>query len=96
MYAEYSSNLAADSAARLPVQLVAMHKVQQASVQLRRLGFPQWQAVAAVQLAGCALHPAVQWLLECRLGSKAEAQQLLVRTGASLIFTHFPSSGIAK
>lgn len=55
--------------------------MQQASVQLQRIGFTEWQAAAAVQLCGCALHPAVQWLLEGHVSTKPEAQQLLMRTG---------------
>jgi hypothetical protein len=63
-------------------QLVAMHKLQQASVELQRLGFAQWQAAAAVQVAGCSLHPAVQWLLEGHVSSQSQAQQLLLQQGA--------------
>jgi hypothetical protein len=64
------------------MQLVATHKMQQASLQLQRLGFPQWQAAVAVQAAGCSLHPAVQWLLEGHVSSQSQAQRLLLQQGA--------------
>ena len=72
------------------LQLVAAHKVQQASLQLQRLGFAQWQAAAAVQAVGCALHPAVQWLLEGRVSSQSQAQQLLSQQGAHFICQRSP------
>ena len=60
-------------------QIVAMHKMQQTSMQLRQIGFEEWQAAAAVQLCGCLLHPAVQLLLEGRVASLQQAQQILLQ-----------------
>jgi hypothetical protein len=75
---------------RAALQLVAAHKVQQASLQLQRLGFAQWQAATAVQAAGCALHPAVQWLLEGHVSSQSQAQQLLQQQGAHSLSCIYP------